>query len=122
MNRNKYLLLVWQAEQRRGVPAAGARRGGDVVVAGGAARPRRRARAALAHAARACQQRAQATLLLHAQEKVSQSHNLRLRPVVACRMPSHTVREFSTAYLPSCYTVLVGGRQQSQLNCASFMN
>lgn len=70
-----------QTGDGRGVPAAGARRGGDVVVAGGAAQPRRRARAALAHAARAAQQRAQATLFLHAQEKVSHSPVLTIRAI-----------------------------------------
>lgn len=43
------------------------------MVAGVAARARRGARAPLAHAARAAQRRAQAALLLHAQEKVSHS-------------------------------------------------
>lgn len=56
--------------QRRRVPAAGARRGRHGRVAGGPARARPRARAALAHAARALRARAQAPLLLHAQEEV----------------------------------------------------
>lgn len=50
---NKLILCVAQTEQRRGVPAAGARRGGDGVVAGHAARALGGPRAALAHAARA---------------------------------------------------------------------
>lgn len=66
---NAWLLL--QTEQRRRVPAAGARRGGDGRVAGGAARAHGGAGAAQPHAARARQHRAQATLLLHAQEEVS---------------------------------------------------
>lgn len=63
---------VLQAGDGRGVPAAGARRQRDVVVAGGATRAHGGARVALAHAARALQGRAQAALLLHAQEEVSQ--------------------------------------------------
>lgn len=64
------MCTVQDAKWRR-VPAASARRGRDVMVAGDAARAHSRARAPLAHAARAHQHRAQATLLLHAQEEVS---------------------------------------------------
>lgn len=83
------VLCVWQAEQRRGVPAAGARRGGHGGVAGGAARAHGRARAALAHAARARQPGAQAPLLLHAQEEVSLAPYLPIRPVARMPHDSH---------------------------------
>lgn len=59
-----------QTEQRRGVPAAGSRRGGHVVVVGGAPGPRRRPRAPLTHAARTHRARTQEEVLLHPQEEV----------------------------------------------------
>lgn len=60
-----------QACGGRGVPAAGARRGGDGRLAGGFTRAHAGAGSTLAHLTRARQHRAQTTLLLHPQEEVS---------------------------------------------------